>query len=239
MENKPDVSDCSVGADEFEDYDASDNSEPSKILEVFNYPERMDLSAIFDDSDMTESESGLEDGGTDEKPDEKAHLPKAERRTVKSLVTELAVKIGATALLVWVLLAYVFGVFVNYGNAAYPMIKDGDLCITLRQSKGEKGDVLAFETEKGLRFGRIAAVGDDTVNIANGCVIVNGNIIEDAVYETLADDTGIDYPYVVPKDCVFLLNDYRSDTNDSRKFGAIPHNTTKGKVIFIMRKRGI
>ena len=37
---------------------------------------------------------------------------------------------------------------------------------------------------------------------------------------------------------VFILNDYREDTNDSRTFGTIDINDTKGPIIFSFRRRG-
>ena len=80
----------------------------------------------------------------------------------------------------------------------------------------------------------------DTVEISDGSLTVNGyGAFEDAVYPTTDEGSKITYPYKVPEDTVFVLNDYRSDATDSRTYGAIPKSDTKGCVVFVMRRRGI
>lgn len=160
------------------------------------------------------------------------------RRSTKSYIIELSVKIGATALAVILLCSFVIGVFVNHGNSAYPMIKDGDLCITFRLGKLEKEDLAAYQSDSGVKFVRIIALEGDVVTIENGCVSVNGYSVQDSPYETKSDGSQIEYPYTVTEGQAFVLNDYRSDLNDSRKLGAVSLDKIKGKVIFIMRKRG-
>ena len=49
----------------------------------------------------------------------------------------------------------------------------------------------------------------------------------------------ITYPYEVPEGSIFVLGDYRTDANDSRTYGAIPASCIKGKVLTILRRRGI
>ncbi len=45
------------------------------------------------------------------------------------------------------------------------------------------------------------------------------------------------YPYRVPKGCVFLLGDYRTQTKDSRDYGPIKMEDVKAKVITVLRRR--
>jgi signal peptidase I len=49
----------------------------------------------------------------------------------------------------------------------------------------------------------------------------------------------VSFPYKVPDNCVFVLNEYRSDLSDSRTFGGIPLEEIQGTVVFTMRMRGI
>ena len=150
------------------------------------------------------------------------------------------VKLGVTAAVVMILLVFVVGIYVNHTNLSYPMIKDGDLCLTYKMAKLSEGDEIVYMDGDKVRFGRIVAMPGDTVDINDEAVLVNGyGVYEDTVYPTTKEGSSIDYPYTVPTDTVFVLNDYRSDPSDSRKLGGIPLSETKGKVIMLLRRRGI
>lgn len=162
------------------------------------------------------------------------------KRTVTYYALKFFVKIAFTVLAVWLLCTYVIGVFVNHAHSAYPMIKDGDLCITYRLGKLSQGDAVVYTTDGMVRYGRLIAMEGDVVDVSNDCVTVNGYLLyEDTIYPTTSEDSFIEYPYTVPDGCVFLLNDFRSDTLDSRTYGGIPLDNTNGKIVFLIRKRGI
>jgi signal peptidase I len=59
------------------------------------------------------------------------------------------------------------------------------------------------------------------------------------VYPTPTEGSAVSFPYKVPDNCVFVLNEYRSDLSDSRTFGGIPLEKIQGTVVFTMRMRGI
>ena len=52
-----------------------------------------------------------------------------------------------------------------------------------------------------------------------------------------AEDSIVTYPYTVEPGKVFILNDFRSDTNDSRTFGAVSVKDLKGPMLFTVRRR--
>lgn len=168
--------------------------------------------------------------------------PKAKRkkRSAQSYATELAVKVVLTAAAVWFLCTFIIGIHINHSYSSYPMIKDGDLCITYRLSKLKEGDEIAYNHDGEIKFGRIAAEAGNAVEIKNGCVTVDGyGILEDVVYPTTEEGSKITYPYTVPDSSLFVLNDFRSDVLDSRSFGAVSLDDVEGKVVFVMRRRGI
>ena len=149
-------------------------------------------------------------------------------------------KIACTALLVWLLLTFVAGVFICHDNSSFPMIKDGDLCITYRLGELRNGDEVVYKKDGKLHFGRIAALGGDKVDIVDERVSVNGYCVyEDTCYPTKSDGAKISFPYTTPENCAFVLNDFRTDINDSRSFGGVPLDDVKGKVVFVLRRRGI
>ncbi len=162
------------------------------------------------------------------------------KRTTVSIMIEFFVKVGLTALVVWFLCFFVVGVYVNHNNSSYPMIKDGDLCITYRLGALRSGEAIAYTNNGKINFGRIVGMPGDTVDISEDTITVNGyGVYENTVYPTTAEGANISFPYVVPADSYFVLNDYRDDINDSRVFGAVKKEDTKGKIVLLLRRRGI
>ena len=120
------------------------------------------------------------------------------------------------------------------------MIKDGDLVITYKlNTKYALDDEIGYLHDGKIKFGRIVARTGDVVDIGEETLTVNGyGVYENAVYPTTAEGATIEFPYTVPADTVFVLNDYRSDPTDSRMYGGIRIADTKGKVFLLLRRRG-
>ncbi len=89
-------------------------------------------------------------------------------------------------------------------------------------------------------FGRVIASAGDVVNMGdNGSLQVNGTTQSgEIMYPTYARE-GAQYPYRVPDGCLYVLGDYRTSTTDSRDYGPIPLERVEGKVITILRRRGL
>ncbi|NMA64839.1 MAG: signal peptidase I [Clostridiaceae bacterium] len=126
-------------------------------------------------------------------------------------------------------------------NEMFPAVKDGDLIIGFRlQQSYTKNDVVIYGAKGKRHIGRIAARESDVVAIDDsGTFLVNGTTQGgEILYPTYAKE-GIDYPYQVPKEHIFILGDYRTQTQDSRDFGSISLSDVEGKVITILRRRGL
>ena len=86
----------------------------------------------------------------------------------------------------------------------------------------------------------VVAAGDEVDMDEDGNLTVNGALqTGEILYPTYAGEDGPAYPYTVPEGCVFLLGDYRTQTLDSRDFGAISMENVEGKVITLLRRRGL
>ena len=123
----------------------------------------------------------------------------------------------------------------------FPAVKDGDLVFGFRIGKNfTKNDVVVYVTDGEMHIGRVAAAeGDNVMLDDSGTLLVNGTEQSgEILYPTYAKE-GIEYPYKVPDGCVFILGDYRTQTQDSRDFGAIELKNVKCRVITILRRRGI
>jgi signal peptidase I len=73
-----------------------------------------------------------------------------------------------------------------------------------------------------------------------GELLVNGNVQnEEVFYATEKLEKGISYPYTVAENSYFVLSDFRSANFDSRYFGGVLKKDIDGKVITVLRHRGI
>lgn len=121
----------------------------------------------------------------------------------------------------WVLFTQVFLLTQASGNSMFPAVKDGDLLIGYRlQGTYAKNDVVLYEQDGKLRVGRVLGRENDLIALDDsGTLIVNGSAQSgEILYPTYAKDT-LEYPYTVPADSVFILGDYRTQSEDSRDFG--------------------
>jgi signal peptidase I len=127
------------------------------------------------------------------------------------------------------------------GNEMFPALKDGDLIVGFRLQKSyEKNDIVSYKVDGVRKLGRYMAREKDVITMdESGTLRINGTIQSgEILYPTYAKD-GIDYPYQVPEDHVFILGDFRTQTLDSRDYGAIPMDDIEGKVITLIRRRGL
>ena len=160
-----------------------------------------------------------------------------DRRAYASLLR----RILFLALAGWALFSFVFLITQASGSDMFPAIKDGDLIIGFRlQQEYAKNDVVVYTAGGRTHIGRIAARASDVVTLDDsGTLLVNGTAQSgEIMYPTYAKE-GIAYPYRVPESHVFILGDYRTQTKDSRDFGSIPLENVQGKVITILRRRGL
>lgn len=141
----------------------------------------------------------------------------------------------------WLFLSQVFLITQNSGTDMFPALKDGDLVIAYRLQKDyAKDDVIVYEMNGKQYVGRIIARETDVVTMDDsGTLLVNGTAQGgEIMYGTYAKE-GIEYPYKVPKNAVFVLGDNRLDATDSRDFGPVDMENVKGKAITILRRRSL
>jgi signal peptidase I len=103
------------------------------------------------------------------------------------------------------------------------------------------GDVVTFKLEDTTFLCRIVAQGGDVVDLdEDGQLLVNGAVQQEEIfYPTYAQDGDVTYPCTVEEDSYFVLCDYRTIGFDSRTYGTIPRDTLDGKIITVLRHRGI
>lgn len=87
---------------------------------------------------------------------------------------------------------------------------------------------------------RCIAVGGQTVDLQDGFVYVDGQRLDEpytqgAVSEPLVPATNvqISYPYMVPDGHIWVMGDNRTNSADSRYFGAIPTSSVTGHALCV------
>ena len=94
-----------------------------------------------------------------------------------------------------------------------------------------RGDVVVLHPLNHARWRyvkRVVGEGGETLAIASGRVVVNGQPLEEPYAKgPTQPDMG---PLLVPKGTCFVLGDNRQESEDSRVFGCVPLNRIEGKI---------
>ena len=158
----------------------------------------------------------------------------------QDLVSLLA-RIAVIVVCAWLLFTQVFLLTQAKGNSMFPAVKDGDLLICYRMQKTyAKNDIVVYTRDGKLRVGRILGRAGDLIALDDsGTLVVNGAVQSgEILYPTYAKDA-LTYPYTVPDNSVFTLGDYRTQSEDSRDFGAVSMDDVEAKVITLLRRRSL
>lgn len=150
-----------------------------------------------------------------------------------------------TAFLVGIVAAvftFILSLYRMTGNSMFPSVRDGDLCLFYRLEECHLNDIVLYEDMDGKKKpGRVIAIAGQTVTFPeDGGYEVNGyQPAEEIPYETYqAENSPVNYPLTVPEGSFFILNDYRSDSSDSRQYGVVSETQIIGKLLFLLRRRG-
>ena len=143
---------------------------------------------------------------------------------------------------------YVVEPFIVPTGSMLPTIQLGDRLIgekvTYMTRDPEAGDIVTFYSPvegDTILIKRVIAVGGQTVDLRDGCVYVDGQKLDEsythgkATYplDSTAVEGGISYPYTVPDGYVWVMGDNRTNSADSRYFGAVPVSNITSKALFI------
>lgn len=106
--------------------------------------------------------------------------------------------------------------------------------VSYRFRAPERGEVVLFDSpmEEGVvLLKRVVALEGETVDLKDGYVLIDGKALDEPYTEgrpsyplesQLDASHPVTYPYVVPKGHVWLMGDNRTNSLDSRYFGAVP-----------------
>ncbi len=107
----------------------------------------------------------------------------------------------------------------------------------------QPGDIVTFqdpEVSNRTLIKRCIAIGGQTVDLRDGVVYVDGQALSEPYTNALpsyplqtAFNVQISYPYTVPDGYLWMMGDNRTNSADSRYFGAVPESSVTGRGCFI------
>ena len=107
----------------------------------------------------------------------------------------------------------------------------------------KQGDIVVFHNPDGtsehdVLVKRVIATAGQTVDLQNGKVVVDGVLLDEPYTENKVSEpfektaVSISYPYTVPEGYLWVMGDNRTNSQDSRYFGAIDASSVTGHAVF-------
>lgn len=173
------------------------------------------------------------------------HAPKTPSlgRKVLSIAVTIAIIIGIS----WGLRTFVFQAYEIPSGSMEDTIMTGDMVfsekVTYYFEDPKAGDIVTFadpSLPSRTLIKRVIATGGQTVDLQDGYVYIDGKKQIEPYTEgkpsyplQSAYGVSISYPYTVPEDEIWVMGDNRTNSQDSRYFGAVPVSSVSGKAAFI------
>lgn len=148
---------------------------------------------------------------------------------------------------VWLLRAFVFSPYEIPSGSMEDTIKIDDFVFAEKVSYNfrspEAGEIITFKdplSSDRTLIKRVIATGGQTVDLVDGKVVVDGKALDEPYvkhgaksYPLTADKSvQIEYPYTIPEGHIWVMGDNRTQSSDSRVFGAVPLSNVVGHAIF-------
>jgi signal peptidase I len=142
--------------------------------------------------------------------------------------------------------------YVMAGTGMLPSVWPGDFLVAFKWSTPKRGDVAALRcpgAKERTCLKRVIGVEGDRIEFLAGQLVVNGQpsrlrkVSAELAVEQVGKQSWVIWPQstagatvealVIPPGQVYLLNDKRSDNEDSRSWGPISDDELEGKVRFV------
>lgn len=156
-------------------------------------------------------------------------------------------------LIIFSIYNYFFAITTVYNTSMYPTLVEKDMLFMVKNTDYKIGDIVSFESEmtlsqkdyEGLNLlqkllhkpgepknliKRIIAGPGDSIEVKDGQVWVNGDLIDEPYISTVTTKEA--YYETIPEGMYFLMGDNRAVSYDSRDIGVVSETTFIGKVIF-------
>jgi len=167
-------------------------------------------------------------------------------KKVKREIREWAESIIIAFILAMIIRTFVVQAFKIPSGSMRPTFIEGDRILVnkfvYRFKDPERGDILVFKYPEDMKkdfVKRLIAVGGETIEIRDGNVYINDQLVEDPhiIREIFYYNRGrygkSDRKIAIPQNSYFVLGDNSSSSRDSRYWGFVPKKNLLGKAFFI------
>ena len=172
-------------------------------------------------------------------PDTSERRPSALRQIVEFILTLAVAFLVAQAVRTWVIQPFVVPT-----GSMLPTIQLSDQVLAnkfiYRFTTPQRGDIVVLDDPDAnvtTLIKRVVAVGGQTLDLQNGSVVVDGKALKEPYTHGLPSvplrGSTITFPYKIPAGSVWVMGDNRTDSQDSRWFGAVPLSSVHGRAFFI------
>ena len=163
-------------------------------------------------------------------------------------VIEMVITVAVALAVALLLRTFVFEVYEVPTGSMLETIQEGVRLVgekvNYRYSEPNQGDIVTFSNPDGsdtTLIKRVIATGGQTVNLVDGVVYVDGVALDEpytlgkASYPLDYSLTGVSvsFPYTVPEGSVWVMGDNRTNSLDSRYFGAVSVDDITSRAVFI------
>lgn len=169
-------------------------------------------------------------------------MEEEKKESTKNEIMEWIKSIALAIIVAILIKTFIFNTTYVLGSSMHPTLNEKDRLftnkLTLYFSKPDQGDIVILKAPDNPNkdyIKRVIGLPGDTVEIIDGKVYLNGemldeNYLEEGAYTHTYDDS----QWIVPEDQLFVLGDNREEgaSKDSRYFGCIPIDSIKGKANF-------
>jgi signal peptidase I len=180
--------------------------------------------------------------------DTSAAPPEEERRSSKRGFIDLLITIAVAVVLVWGIQHFIARPYRVPSGSMLETIQIDDYVISERVTyytqDPQPGQIVTFidpANEDQTLIKRVIATEGDVVDMHEGAVYVNGEKLDEPYTNgkpsyplpNTLNNMSITYPYTVPEGCMWVMGDNRTNSADSRYFGAVPMSSVTGHACFI------
>ena len=167
-----------------------------------------------------------------------AHTEKKSHGVLRFLL-ELVIIVAVVLGLSFLLRTYVFSGYEIPSGSMESTIEAGDMVfsekITYHTRAPQRGDIITFidpaDPNRTL-IKRVIATEGQTVTLAGGKVYIDGAELDEPYTNGKQSNplqSSITYPYTVPDGYVWVMGDNRTNSQDSRYFGAVSVDSITGR----------
>ena len=167
-----------------------------------------------------------------------------QKKSASGAFIEFVVVVAVAIALAWFITSFVVKPYEIPSESMEDTIMTGDRVLSERisymGSSPAQGDIVTFtdvEDPTRVLIKRVIATAGQQVDLKDGSVYVDGSKLDEPYADgkqslPLVNERDISYPYTVPEGYIWVMGDNRTNSSDSRYFGAVPVSNVTGHAFF-------